>query len=593
MATFLANTAVAGGGRNGFAFYQGADGTPSASPTPGGSLIPRLGMDDVTAGEGGELRIIQWQAATSAFSHTATGTKDFLTSDMILEPLLRYLPDGTIIANLCTEVPSVENGLLAEDLNSATFKLKEGITWSDGEPLTSEDVKFTWQWITTESNASVNILPWSTIADVETPDELTAIVKFAVPAANWFEPLVGGVYGAIIPAHAFGGDPANRNIEFDSSPLGTGAFKMESFSPNDLVVLAMNENYWQPNAPYFASVTVKGGGDAASAARAVLQTGEYEYAWNLQVEPAVLNEMLEGGDAKGDLYTVQGISIERININFSDPDTEVDGQFSHYGTPNPIMSDPAVRQAMNKAVKRELIANEFYGEGQPATPNILTGLDIFESPNTSWEYDLEEATQILEDAGWVLEGDVRVKDGVELEVSYSTSVNQVRQKTQAVVKESFGELGIQVRLEQIDAGIFFGGEAGNTQNINHFYWDIDMYTSSPSSTIPSSFMLNWYAGPNGDNIAQASNDWQGQNFHRYSNPDYDALYDELITLTDAEAAYNTLIAMNDILINDVVVIPEVNRAADKYAISSRLNNEVVALGAFELNYWNIANWNRA
>src|SRR5665811_936617 len=401
------------------------------------------------------------------------------------------------------------------------------------------------------------------------------------------------VYGAIIPAHAFGGDPANRNIEFDSSPLGTGAFKMESFSPNDLVVLAMNENYWQPNAPYFASVTVKGGGDAASAARAVLQTGEYEYAWNLQVEPAVLNEMLEGGDAKGDLYTVQGISIERININFSDPDTEVDGQFSHYGTPNPIMSDPAVRQAMNKALKRELIANEFYGEGQPATPNILTGLDIFESPNTSWEYDLEEATQILEDAGWVLEGDVRVKDGVELEVSYSTSVNQVRQKTQAVVKESFGELGIQVRLEQIDAGIFFGGEAGNTQNINHFYWDIDMYTSSPSSTIPSSFMLNWYAGPNGDNIAQASNDWQGQNFHRYSNPDYDALYDELITLTDAEAAYNTLIAMNDILINDVVVIPEVNRAADKYAISSRLNNEVVALGAFELNYWNIANWNRA
>src|SRR5680860_1630503 len=106
---------------------------------------------------------------------------------------------------------------------------------------------------------------------------------------------------------------------------------MESFSPNDLVVLAMNENYWQPNAPYFASVTVKGGGDAASAARAVLQTGEYEYAWNLQVEPAVLNEMLEGGDAKGDLYTVQGTNLERININFSDPNTEVDGQFSHYG----------------------------------------------------------------------------------------------------------------------------------------------------------------------------------------------------------------------------------------------------------------------
>src|SRR5680860_392741 len=366
---------------------------------------------------------------------------------------------------------------------------------------------------------------------------------------------------------------------------------MESFSPNDLVVLAMNENYWQPNAPYFASVTVKGGGDAASAARAVLQTGEYEYAWNLQVEPAVLNEMLEGGDAKGDLYTVQGTSLERININFSDPDTEVDGQFSHFGTPHPFLTDPAVRQAMNKAVQREVIANQFYGEGQPATSNVLNGLESFESPNTSWEYDLEEAAQILEDAGWVMEGDVRAKDGVTLELTYATSVNQVRQKTQAVVKESFNQIGIGVTLEQIDAGIFFGGSAGNDQNINHFYWDIDMYTNNPSSPVPVSYMIGWYAGPDGENIAQESNGWQGQNNQRYNNPDYDALYEELLTLTDIEQANATLIAMNDILVNDVAVIPEVNRAADKYAISSDLNNENVALGSFEYNYWNIANWN--
>jgi peptide/nickel transport system substrate-binding protein len=591
MATFVANTVVAGSGRNGFAFYQGADGTPSASPAAVAGAIPASGMEGVTRGEGGEVRLIQWQAATTAFIHTATGTKDFLISDMVLEPLLRYLPDGTIVPLLCNEVPSVENGLLAEDLTSATFNLKEGVVWSDGEPFTSRDVQFTWEWVTTESNASVNILPWQTIASIDTPDELTAVVNFVAPAANWFEPFVGGIFGSIIPAHAYGDDPANRNEGFDTAPIGTGPYKIDSFSPNDQVTLSMNENYHVANAPYFSSVFVKGGGDAASAARAVLQTGEYEYAWNLQVEPAVLQEMLQG-DAQGQLVVAPGTNLERININFSDPNTEVDGQKSEMNTPHPFLSDPAVRQAMNKAVDRETISREFYGEGEPATANVVNGLPALASPNTSWEFNLEAAAQILEDAGWVMDGDTRAKDGVRLELTYATSVNQVRQKTQAVVKDAFEQIGIAVQLEQIDAGIYFGGEVGNEQNINHFYWDINMYTNGPSSPVPVSYMIGWYAGPDGSNIAQESNGWQGQNFQRWMNADYDAKYDELVTVTDNERAAQLIIEMNDILINEVVVIPEVNRAADKYAISNTLNNDNVALGAFELNYWNIANWNR-
>jgi len=241
-----------------------------------------------------------------------------------------------------------------------------------------------------------------------------------------------------------------------------------------------------------------------------------------------------------------------------------------------------------------LIATQFYGEGQPPTPNILTGVEIFESPNTSWEFDLEAAAQILEDAGWVMgDNNIRAKDGVELSVSYATSVNGPRQSTQAVVSNDFESIGIDVSLEQVDAGIFFGGESGNQQNINHSYWDLTMYTNGSSSTVPASFFTSWYAGPNNRNIAQASNNWQGQNYQRYVNPEFDALYDELITLVDIEQAYDTLIAMNDTLINDVVIIPQVNRAADKYAISNRLNNENIALGDFEVNYWNVANWNLA
>jgi peptide/nickel transport system substrate-binding protein len=262
-------------------------------------------------------------------------------------------------------------------------------------------------------------------------------------------------------------------------------------------------------------------------------------------------------------------------------------------TPHPFLTDAAVRQAMNQAVPRQLITDEFYGLAARTSPNILTGLELSESPNTSWEFNLEAAAQILDDAGWAMDGDVRAKDGVELVVNYGTSINAVRQKTQAVVKQAFESIGIKVNLDQVDAGIFFDSSEGNDRNISHFYWDIAMWTNNPSTPIPTSFFVAWYAGPEARNIAQQSNAWQGQNYQRYNNPEFDAAYDELVTLTSLEEAAAKLIEMNDILINDVVIIPEVNRPSDTYAISQTLVPDNVALGVgFELSYWNVANWRR-
>ena len=106
---------------------------------------------------------------------------------------------------------------------------------------------------------------------------------------------------------------------------------------------------------------------------------------------------------------------------------------------------------------------------------------------------------------------------------------------------------------------------GNEQNINHFYNDLQMYTDNATSPVPVSYMLGWYAGPEGENIAQASNDWSGQNCCRFQNADYDKLFEQVRLETDLEKAAELFIQMNDILINDVAVVPLVNRAADKYA----------------------------
>lgn len=588
VAVFLANASpvlASGGSKNGYAFYA-QDATPEAG-APG---FPSTGMEGRTRGEGGELRLIQWQAPTLLNAHRSTGTKDFLASDIVNEPLMRYAEDGSLLPNLITEVPSVENGMLAEDLSGVTFTLLPELLWSDGEPVTARDIQFTWEWITTESNAAVSFGIWDVIESIDVVDDATATVTFRNPSAAWFDPFTGGNNGHIYPAHTFNDDPANANEEFLVSPIGTGPYVVTSFTPNDLVTYAINENYRFADKPFFSDVSIKGGGDAASAARSVLQTGEYDYAWNLQVEPAVLDQMEAGG--QGEVVTVPGTSVERIHFNFSDPNTKVDGQFSEMNTPHPILTDPAVREALNMAVNRQLISEEFYGPGQPATANILAGLDAFESQNTSWELNLEAAAQVLEDAGWVLAGDVRAKDGLELNLTYSTSVNQVRQKTQQVIKADWESIGVVVQLEQVDAGIFFDSSAGNTQNIGHMYVDINMYTNKATSSVPISYMQDWYAGENGSNIAQASNEWQGTNRQRWVNEEYDAAFEQLLASTDLEQAFSLLIQLNDLIINDRALIPQVNRSADTYAISNRLQKENVGLGVgLEYNYWNIANWN--
>jgi len=595
-ALFSANAiaiAAAGGSKNGFAVYPGQDGTPVASPVTGAPTAPADGTESQTRGQDGELRILLWQAPTHASPQNATGTKDYLAGSFVLEPLMHYLPDGSIIPNLITEVPSVENGLLSEDLSTVTFTLQEGVLWSDGTPFTANDVVFTWQWIiNTErtENLSVNSAIWAVIENIEAVDDTTAVVTFASPSAAWFDPFTGGINGPIYPAHKFDNDPLNGGGDFITNPIGTGPFVITSFTPNDQVTYAANENYREPNKPAFASVLVKGGGDAASAARAVLETGEYDYAWNLQVEPAVIDAMVQSSTIAR-LVADPGAGLERLNINFSDPNVEVDGQRSEMNTPHPFLSDPAVRQALNLSVPRELIATEFYGELIPPTSNVLAGVPSFESPNTSWEFNTDKANQILDEAGWALDGATRKKDGVELKVVYSTSINQVRQKTQAVVKQAFEAIGVAVELVQVDSGIFFDSSAGNEQNYPHFYWDISMFTSTATSLIPTNFMSTYYSGPDRSNIAQASNGWTGSNFHRYVSEEYDATFLQLQSAKSLEEANELLITLNDIVINDVVVIPQVNRPSDQYAIANKINPANTTVGAFELNFWNIANWN--
>lgn len=571
--------------------------SPEATAASGGAGMasgtprPEFGTENQERGEGGELKIIQWQAPSTLLAHTASGDKDILAYSLVVEPLMHYGEDAGLLPNLVTEVPSFENGLLAEDLSSVTFHLLPDVTWSDGEPFTSADVRFTWEWVMNPENASLNTDVFGKIDSIETPDELTVVVSFKESNPLWYACFAGNSQGSVLPEHILR-DGGEANTGFSLNPVGTGPFVVDTFSVNDQVIYSANPNYREPNKPYFQSVVLKGGGEASAAARAVLQTGEYHFAWYLQVEPDLLRQLEQGG--QGRLIVYPGAYAERILLNFSDPLTEVDGQRSQKDTPHPFLSDPAVRQAMRLGIERDKIANELFlgGEDETAAKDVISGIASLESPNTSWEYDPERAAQLLDDAGWELDGNVRKKDGVELSARFMTTTNQIRQKIQAVVKQNLEDLGFKISIENIDGAIYFDSSAGNDQNTLHFYYDMIMHQTGAGAPTPISFMESWYAGPDGENISQKENSWSGVNIQRYQNPEYDEIFEAIRTETDPVVLTDLFIQLNDILIEDGAVIPLV-QVAEKSAAATWLNEQNFGFGPFGYNYWNIANWNRA
>jgi len=566
--------------------------TPAASPAASGMSRPAVGTEGQTRGSGGDVRILLWQAATHLSPHTSTGVKDSLSGTIVLEPLMHYLPDTTLYPNLVTQVPSFENGLLAEDLTSVTYTLLPGVTWSDGTPFTAKDVVFTWEWIVNPDNAATSIGNYNAIASAEALDDLTVKLSFDRPNPFWSLPFVGSTGGHVYPEHVLGSGGVSI-ADFQLKPIGTGPFIVEEFRPNDGGTFVVNENYREPSKPYFSRVILTGGGDPASAARAVIQTGAVDFAWNLTVEPELLQGMVSDG-SPGTYLVGTGGSVEAIHFNFSDPNAEVDGQRSEMNTPHPFLTDLAVRKAIIAAIDREAIATNFYlgGDQEPAVANYVSGIPDIDSPNTELGYDPEAAKAMLDAAGWALDGDVRRKDGVELTIRYGTSISQIRQKIQAVVKANLEAVGIKVDLAQVDSAVFFDSGAGNDQNLSHFYYDIQMFTSPYAAPRPINSFQPWYSGENRKNIAQQANGWSGRNFTRYQNAEFDAKLDAIQVETDPEAFIQGFIDLNDMLYTDAAVIPLV-RAVGKSGITRRLNFENVSPAQFNYDTWNIANWNEA
>jgi peptide/nickel transport system substrate-binding protein len=494
---------------------------------------------------------------------------------------------------LAEEIPTVENGGVSEDLMSITWKLRDGILWSDGTPLTAEDVVFSFDYCL-HPEMGCNALSWfSDVESVEAVDDLTVQINFGVPKPFPYGPFVGAESPIVQKAQFENcmGAAAQECTEENFGPVGTGPYVVTDFKANDVVTYGINEYYRDPNKPFFSEVVFKGGGDAASAARAVLETGEVDYAWNVQVESAILSQMAAAG--RGKVVSSYSTGVERLMVNFTNPDPDLGDQRSVWTpedpNPHPFLTDYNVRRALSLAIDRNTIATQLYGAAGRPTCNVVPAPSIYVSTanDECLVQDIEQANQILDEAGWLPGSDgIREKDGVRLSILYQTSTNSVRQSTQALIKQWWSEIGVETELRNIDAAVFFGGDPASPDTYGKFYADIEMYTNDYSGTDPESYLGNWKC----EEISGPDNQWLGNNIPRWCNEEYEALLQDLSETADLDARAEIAKQLNDMLMQDYVMIPLVHRGSPSAHANSLLG---VRMNAWDSELWNIADWTRS
>ena len=532
-------------------------------------------------GGGGVLKLLFWQGPTLLNPHFATGDKDIEGCRPFYESLVRYDAAGNLVPQLAVEIPTRSNGGVAADGKSVVWKLKPGVRWHDGKPFTADDVVFNWRYATDPESAAVTVGHYQGLK-FEKIDALTVRVLFDKPTPYW-----PGSYCRVqlVPQHLFGPyiGAKSREAPNNLKPVGTGPYKFVEFKPGDLLRGEINNGYHVDLQPHFDTLELKGGGDAVSAARAVLQTGEFDYAWFLLVEDDVLKRLEARG--KGRVVYAPGNAIEAVLLNFSDPGATVDGERGSVNSRHPVLSEAPVREALKLLIDRAGIQQFIYGRAARATANYLNAPEQYRSPGQKPEFNVDKANALLDAAGWKRPSGnsdgVREKAGRRLSLLFQTSINAPRQKIQQVFKQAAQKAGIDVQLKTVVGSTFFSSDVANPDTVGKFWADIQMYERN-GSLDPARLMeafTSW-------TVAQKANKWSGLNVTRWRSADYDAAYRAAAVELDPTKRAALFIRMNDLICSAGCVIPVVHR----FEVGAMATKLVGELSGWDDQLAGLASW---
>ena len=547
------------------------------------------------------LEIIYWQAPGTLNPHLSGALRDQHAGRIALEPLVSFDANDQPVPILAETIPTIENGDLDAEGGFVIWRLRPDVLWADGTPFTAEDVAFTFAYVSNENapRRPNSAAIYSNVESVEILDSHTVKVAFRQPNPDAWQIPFAGPHGVILPRHRYVQADGNfveqayqPNADLNRLTWGTGPYQAVTFEPQETlflgneiiqtvrIVFEANPNFREPGKPYIDRIILQGGSTIDEAARQVLASGEAEYAWNLLMEADRLAEYEAGGH--GFVLPNFGTRVERLQLNRSDWRVTFEGERSHRETSNPFLDELLVRQAISVAINREEIAALYGPNGRP-TSNILVAPERYVSPNTSYIYDPEFARQLLGQAGWVDEtGDgIREKNGRSFQIVSQTANEPLRVASQQIIQSNLRDVGIEMEIKLIDPSNF--GNSNAVEHLWHFYADMQQLFTGGNSPDPASYLQRWRTS----DIPQQRNNWTGWNVERWQSEAYDHLFVQMQGETDAAIRQQQLIALNDLLIDDVVTIPLVH-IAQPAGVSSQLRG--VDLTPWDSDHWNIKDW---
>jgi peptide/nickel transport system substrate-binding protein len=539
------------------------------------------------------LRIWNPLSPTTLNPYLTFGSQDYEPSRITYEPLADFDKDGNLVPVLASEIPTLENGGLAADNKSVTWKLRRDVLWSDGKPFTAADVVFTYSYIIDPAVQSIAVSSYSQIDSVLQLDDYTIQVEFKAANPAWALPFVG-IQGVILPEHIFESYKGTNAREAPANvvPVGTGPYRVRKpgIESQEVILLGSqivktvlitfepNPYYRSPDAISFQKIFWNGGGDLNVANQQLFTEGSLDISYMI--------DSAQKPTKDGDILYVSRAGVERILINFTDPNMpSQDGEYSSLQVPHPFFKDKIFRQAVAYAIDRQALVNQAFVTGVPAYA-VLVAPPQYLSQAVFYEYDPEKSSALLDEGGYVdVNGDgFREKDGVKITITFQSYLSPKSQAAQKIIRKNLNAIGIDVDLRVTDASIMFGADPSNPDGIAHFNSDLMMFATTSDSFDPTAFMDLWTCGQ----IPQQANNWSaGNNNERWCNPEYDLLLDKTKTELDPVTRQAMFVKLNDILIEDVAMIPLIQ---ERDAMGVNKNLKGLDPTPWDALTWNIQDW---
>ena len=526
------------------------------------------------AGGGGTVSLIIPEEPAGLNRYLADAAIVYQVSDASVIGLTTPNEKGEYTPRLAAELPTI-----SEDQKTVTWKLREGLKWSDGEPLTSDDIKFTWEAVSNPNSGAFNQLAgFDLIESIDTPDDVTAVVHYSEPFVGY----LGQFSAALLPRHATGNPEEMGTWAYNMKPVVAGPFVVTEWSSGASITMERNPNYYEEGKPYLDKLVFRIVPEAAAQTALMIQNEAQVHLWPGE-DKVDYDKALNGA---GQQVLVPGIWNMAIDFNLSKPgDDDPSG-----AEPHPILGDIRVRQAISHAIDYDTLINDVLnGQVTSSTSPFAYGWYKCDIPRM-YNYDVEKAKGLLTEAGWVegLDG-IRVAQGAQyaedgtrlsLELQGYTSFDPL-DRTEQFIVENLKEVGIEANIQNYDFSIIFGSFADGSPRMTG---DYDMlifdrgYYLEPQGDVQSSYLST--------NFPSAENPGGG-NYFRWSNPKADAAIEAAGGTFDQAARRDAYCELGKLIQEDAVQ-NYIYLFQDGYGFSSKLEGYTVS--TWGSMTWDVQNW---